>query len=152
MSGEGILCLVLNMNICPDCNAFLHSDKLDFLDIILIAICSCLSCPLILVKFSEFLPYKHPQAGFEPGTFGTNCVWTLLTPKPTQPPRLDFFTFPVSVSFWLTEAKHKKPFGNPTPPSIHQECGDNQPFPVRWWIATFFLVLGKTLEKINDNG
>ena len=39
------------------------------------------------------------QAGFEHGTLWTNCVWTVLMPKPTQPPRLDI----IIIFFWLAK-------------------------------------------------
>ena len=44
-----------------------------------------------LIPFwSEFLPYKHPQAGFEPtGAEIGNCVGTLFVALPPKPPRLD---------------------------------------------------------------
>ena len=40
-----------------------------------------------LVEIPEFLPYKHPQVGFEPGTFWAIQVEFGLT----QPPRLDYY-------------------------------------------------------------
>ena len=55
----------------------------------------------IISFYSEFLPCKHPHVGFKPGTFGTNCVWTLLTPKPTQPPRLDMHNNFRFSSLWF---------------------------------------------------
>ena len=47
------------------------------------------------------------QMGFEPVTFGTNCVWTLLTTKTTQPPRLDLFIlclFVLNITFFISSS------------------------------------------------
>ena len=53
------------------------------------------------MSYSEFLQCKHLQAGFKPGNFGTNCVWTLLTPKPNQPARLDVWCCVYhNTNFW----------------------------------------------------